>query len=108
MSFVFSKRPVHGGGGHDQTGVPPALQQERQSVLVLHTLHLHAALHGVRSVALLEEFLLVGQGWGGGPVGLWFHPIGVEEPAGPGEPDLHQPAEQRVQRLAPVEMWPVL
>lgn len=109
LSFVLSERPSHRGGGHDQTGVPPVLQQEWQAfiVLLVPILRPHA-LHGLPPLPLPSEFLPAGQGRGRCSVGLQFWPVGLKEPASPGEPDLHQSAEQRVQRLAPVEVWPVL
>ena len=111
--FVASKRPGDGGGGHDEAGVTAVLQQKWKTILffivfLLHpTSHPHA-LHGLPARSLLSEFLADGKGRRRGSVGLHFRPFGFEEPASPGEPDLHQPAEQRVQRLAFVEVWAVL
>uniref|UniRef100_A0A3B5QC15 PR/SET domain 6 n=1 Tax=Xiphophorus maculatus TaxID=8083 RepID=A0A3B5QC15_XIPMA len=106
------KRSSYSGGGHEQTGIPPVLQQKQQAILVFIVLLLPsgraAALHGLPPRPLFPELLAAGQGWGRSSVGLWLRPAGLEEPAGSGEPDLHQPAEQRVQRLASVEVRPVL
>lgn len=101
LLLFSSKCPSHSGGGHDQAGVPPILQQERQTVLLvfllLYPLHHPNALHGLPPLSLPQEFLPVGQGWGWASVGLELRPAGVKEPASPGESNLHQPAEQRVQ-----------
>lgn len=107
--FYHSKCPSYSSGGHDQTRVPPVIQQKQQTILLLILLHSSGhsvAIHGLPPLPLLPELLAAGQGRG--PVRLQLRPAGVKEPAGPGQPDLDQPAEQRVQRLASVEVWPVL
>ncbi|KAI4820797.1 hypothetical protein KUCAC02_028764 [Chaenocephalus aceratus] len=64
------------------------------SFLFVHPRHRTHALHGLPPFPLSKEFLPVRQGWGWAFLGLQFRPVGVKEPASPGKPDLHQPAEQ--------------
>lgn len=109
LLLFLSERSCHSDGSHEQTGVPAELQQKCQAVFlfVVFLCDPHPRpLHGLPPLPLLSEFLSAGQGWSS--VGLQFRSFGVQEPASPGEPDLHQPAEQRVQRLASVEVRAVL
>lgn len=100
--FCGSERAVFCHGGNVASGLSPALQQEPQTLVFLAAA---AALHGLPSSALLSELLSAGQER---PRRVQSEPDEREEPASAGQPDLHQPAELRVQRLASVEVWPVL
>lgn len=99
--FCGSERAVYCHGGNVASGLSPALQQEPQTLVFLAAA---AALHGLPSVALLSELLSAGQE----SRRVQPEPDEREEPACAGQPDLHQPAELRLQRLASVEVWPVL
>lgn len=113
-----SERADVGVGGDVSSGVLAAattttttsLRQKRQGTIggggVLVGVR---ALHGVPSDGVRPKFLGGGQERRAVPVvRVLLRPAVLQEPKSPGQSHVHQPAEQRVQRLASVEVRPVL